>query len=309
LVICDDNSTDGTCSIIEQYKKKAMFPIKIRHNKRRLGIVNNFEQAISLTQGDIIILSDQDDIWMENKLQIFKEIFSDDHEAGYAFSDAITIDGLGRISQHSLWKLVSFNSKRRAMFSISPENQVQVLLGGNVVTGATMGFRSWLKAIILPMPEFWMHDEWIALIASLKGARGILIEEPLIYYRQHEAQALGLQRLSGINLVKRAWHSFMGNAQAYEFYQLEMCRYHTSTWPASIAASLAPTTLSVLKAKMAHVELRAKLHHWPRRARIPSIVMQLVRRQYHFYSGGWKSAIKDFWVPAAGDSLSARLDI
>ncbi|MDQ3839572.1 MAG: hypothetical protein M3297_09925, partial [Thermoproteota archaeon] len=43
---------------------------------------------------------------------------------------------------------------------------MKILLGGNVVTGATMALKASLKTIILPVPESWMHDEWIPFVAK-----------------------------------------------------------------------------------------------------------------------------------------------
>ena len=62
LVVCDDGSTDATLAILTEYAKAVRFPVRIQCNTSRLGPAKNFEQAISLCKGEIIVLSDQDDI-------------------------------------------------------------------------------------------------------------------------------------------------------------------------------------------------------------------------------------------------------
>ena len=64
LIVCDDVSNDATLQILNEFQKMAPFPIRIHRNGVRLGVTKNFEQAIALCNGDIIALSDQDDVWM-----------------------------------------------------------------------------------------------------------------------------------------------------------------------------------------------------------------------------------------------------
>ncbi len=179
LVVCDDCSVDATLAILRHYAKAVEFPVRIRCNAQPLGVAKNFEQAITHTAGDIIVLSDQDDIWRDNKLEVLEQVLSKNPDAGYAFSDAIIINEAGKMMHHSLWQQVFFTKKKRAVFSRGSADQVQILIRGNVVTGATMALRASLKAVILPVPNSWIHDEWIAFAASVSGARGIPIYEPL----------------------------------------------------------------------------------------------------------------------------------
>src|SRR5262249_5957954 len=160
LVVCDDGSTDATLPFLEDYARRIGFPLHIQRNSHRLGPAQNFGQAISLAHGDVIVLSDQDDVWRPDKVQIIEQVLSDNPDAGYAFSDALLIDEVGRPLHANLWDQVSFNRQRRALFRRGPMDQVRVMLGRNVVTGATMAFRASLRDMLVPIPDFWMHDEW-----------------------------------------------------------------------------------------------------------------------------------------------------
>ena len=92
LVVCDDCSSDGTIDILEKFRKRASFPVHIHPNKINLGSTQNFEKTIRLCTGDIIALSDQDDVWRPNKLERLKDALQANPDAGYVFSDAELVD-------------------------------------------------------------------------------------------------------------------------------------------------------------------------------------------------------------------------
>ena len=77
IIICDDKSTDTTLSILRDYKKKYPTIISIYENENTLKSVKNFEKAISLCTGDIIFLSDQDDIWVDIKVEKYCDYFNE----------------------------------------------------------------------------------------------------------------------------------------------------------------------------------------------------------------------------------------
>jgi glycosyltransferase involved in cell wall biosynthesis len=69
LVICDDRSSDNTVEIIKLFSSKVSFPVHLHINEINLRTIKNFEKAISLCTGDIIVLSDQDDVWKPCKTE------------------------------------------------------------------------------------------------------------------------------------------------------------------------------------------------------------------------------------------------
>ena len=74
LIICDDRSSDGTLQILEKFE--ILYKnVNIYSNEYNLGYVKNFEQVISLSKNDVIVLTDQDDIWKSNKLTVIKHVF------------------------------------------------------------------------------------------------------------------------------------------------------------------------------------------------------------------------------------------
>lgn len=69
IVICDDCSTDTTCEVIEAFSREHPGVVRLYRNSARLGYPQNFARAIELCWGDIIFLSDQDDVWLSTRVE------------------------------------------------------------------------------------------------------------------------------------------------------------------------------------------------------------------------------------------------
>jgi len=202
LVVCDDRSSDNTIAILEEFKQRAPFPVRIHLNETNLGSNRNFEKAISLCAGEIIALCDQDDVWKPRKLESLHSALEANPEAGYAFSDADLVDEHTRPLGSRLWESYGFRGKFKKLFFKG--EQFRCLARKNIVTGATMAFRAALKEIAIPLPRegYWVHDEWIALIATALGKPGIPLDEVLISYRLHPKQQIGIpDKPSGQSLL------------------------------------------------------------------------------------------------------------
>ncbi len=189
IVICDDGSNDSTENIVKNFSKKSLFPINFYKNKKNIGSTKNFEKAIGLCSGDLIFLSDQDDVWENKKIAIMESIFQKDSEVILAFSDAELVDENLVSLNTNLWK-TTFDDKKRE--SISENNFYKIFLKEGIITGATACFSSELKNYILPIPILgnFIHDGWIALVAARIG-KVVFLSETLIKYRQHSNQQIG----------------------------------------------------------------------------------------------------------------------
>lgn len=188
LIVSDDVSTDATSDIVLDLVR-APFPVRFFQNSERLRSTRNFEVAIRACNGDVIFLCDQDDVWYPNKVSLIEEHFINNPNAGAVFTDADVVNEnlrpFGR-----LWKIFRFSSKEQ--IRVATGDALGVLLKHPVVTGATMAFRSSYRELVLPLADTW-HDAWIALLI---GATSCLspLPTPLIAYRQHGANQLGVPR-------------------------------------------------------------------------------------------------------------------
>ena len=190
-MICDDASTDETESVIRQFASSP--DVVFYSNKQNLGSSKNFEQAINLCSGDVIALSDQDDVWRKDKLELIETALITNPKAGLVFSDAEIVDENLNSTGRRMWDDIGFDAHKRKL--VAQGRALDVLITGWTVTGATIAFRSQYRNLAIPIPTNieMIHDGWIALtVASVADV--IMIDEPLIKYRQHERQQIGACR-------------------------------------------------------------------------------------------------------------------
>ena len=174
VIVCDDCSSDKTVEILKEYSER--FGLKYFINEKNLGYVKNFEKAISLCNGEYIALSDQDDIWLENKLEILLE------EIGTSLlihSDCKIIDESGNIISND-WK-----------GKINSHLIMEDFLFSNVVTGCTVLMSKELKEVALPFPDGLAYHDWYLAILAAKEKKIKYLNKSLINYRQHSNQDTG----------------------------------------------------------------------------------------------------------------------
>ncbi len=287
LVICDDSSTDDTISIIKSFQSKASFPIILKSNQNNIGSTKNFEKAISLCTGDIILLSDQDDLWHTNKINHILDVFKNNSKVGLVFSDGEVVDESLHPLGYSLWEARKLSHKDQLKIKKGDFLKVLFQHYDHIVTGATMGFRSDYKKLILPIDAEWVHDAWIAfLIAAVSGVD--VVAENLIKYRQHTCQQIGMKQ---ITLKSQLSAIAIGDRSGYE-HQL---RRYKATYQRLI--SHAGEYLD--QNKLAHIEQKLQLIHFrsnmPKRKieRIPPVLKELMRLSYHRCAKGFLSAFRD----------------
>lgn len=193
IVICDDGSTDGTWMMLESYRRRFPELINLYRNDKNLKPAKNFEKAISLCKNPLIVLSDQDDVWYQNKLDKLAQRFEDLPDLALVFSNADLIDAEGNILDGDLWHSVGFDKRMKA--AVKSGRAFEVLLRKSFVTGCTMMFRETLKSTCLPIEGPCLHDYWISLIAAA-SSRIDFVSERLISYRQHASNVIGVRRVS-----------------------------------------------------------------------------------------------------------------
>lgn len=169
IIISDDNSTDSTVSIIKQLNDNR---IKI-YKGPELGVKQNFANAIKYCTGDYIFLADQDDVWVNEKVNTIIGYFEKENVDVIQHDCYIVNSELEEI--HS-----SYFKFRKCKNGI-----IKNIIKGSYL-GCCMVFKKELKKEILPIPNnIDMHDQWIGLIGEIKG-KVLFVNEKLIKYRRHE---------------------------------------------------------------------------------------------------------------------------
>lgn len=286
VVICDDRSSDGTVELIREFAHRAPFSTRIVLNSQNLGSTKNFEKAISLCSGEIIVLSDQDDIWYAHKLKRIEKSFSRSNDVVAAFSDADLIDGDSRPIDSRLWPTLSFDPSE--LEQCRQGEAFKVLLKHPVVTGATMAFRKDLFDILAPIPATEIHDRWISFFLAIYGQFAV-ITEPLMQYRRHGSQLIGPGPLTMDASFDQA------RSRGAKFYFDEIARFqqiHERLREREAAFPNSQQALKEIEKKIAHLERRASLPR-VKIARVSQVVAEMVNGNYWRYSGGLRSLAKD----------------
>ncbi|MBL0395028.1 glycosyltransferase [Ramlibacter monticola] len=167
LVVCDDRSTDNTMSVLQSFRRHAPFDVRIIPNERRLGYSANFEKALNSCSGEIIFISDQDDVWLPKK----------------------TASVLGALAQCKA--MVVLNDQE-----ITDANLTRT---GRTIMGntRTLGFKeTWISAgcctavrrefleLLNPFPNHLLaYDAWIHKVAVELGTRQVVPEVHQLYRR------------------------------------------------------------------------------------------------------------------------------
>lgn len=204
IVLTDDSPLDSGLDFVLQALRRTGIAFKTERNTERLGVVRNFERAISLCSGDLIFLSDQDDVWASTKVAETLAYFDSHPKCLLAHSDGwITNEHLKTTG--SLFEVFVFGKRERN--EVAQGRALEAFHRGNHCTGAACAFRPALFAASRPFPKgVVLHDEWLALCAAAANRIGF-IDSKLIQYRQHASNAVGIPKRgpSYFRDVKTRW--------------------------------------------------------------------------------------------------------
>ena len=210
IIIRDDGSTDGTENIISNYVIKNNGKIyKLSGIRSNLGASCSFSMLINYAIKEkntlgisrlYVMLCDQDDIWIEEKLeiQISEMLYAEQKFPDSPIlihSDLKVVDQCKSLIAESFIKYQGLEIKR---------NKFTNLVISNLVTGCTTLFNEELAQIALPVPDrAIMHDWWLALTASAFG-QVIFIDTPLVEYRQHANNTIGAKKFTRAQIPNTA---------------------------------------------------------------------------------------------------------
>ena len=172
IVLADASSTDRTLEIARDLCGDRL---RVIDKIRRGDIPATFEAALRQCRGDIVFLSDQDDVWLPGKVGACRAALGS--KAVLALHDARVVDSEDRVLSES------FLSDRH----FRPGYRSNLLRPGYL--GCAVAFRRELLATALPFPaRLPMHDWWLGLLAERTGGVAVL-RKPLILHRRHGGNA------------------------------------------------------------------------------------------------------------------------
>jgi hypothetical protein len=246
----------------------------------------------------MIVLSDQDDIWMPHKLARYEQLFSSSPQTTAAFSNAEIVS---ECLQPLGWHLWAQTFKPAHQLRFQKGQAFEMLLQRDVVTGATMAFRAHCREWFLPVPSElgFLHDGWIALLIAALG-QVTPIAEPLIQYRQHGKQQIGVNKDSSAQRATKAKKISRSQNRERHCRQLLRrligCRERLlqifDRQDSRPLRELIHFRLSQIDEFERHVNRRL---NWPRarKSRLAGIYREWKAGRFHTWSNGWSGVWDD----------------
>lgn len=206
LVVCDDQSSDKTVEILENFAKSAQFPVHIHRNPERLGYARNFRRAAGFCSGELIAFSDQDDWWHPDKLARMIRAF-DDPEVLLAYHNARIVD-----EHRAGTSLLNDSGVEEAHLRVEPLSPWHHSYGMAQVFRASLRRFDHLwdlaKNDVTDPVDIMSHDQWYMFLALACGEVRF-VDEALTDYRQHGGNSVGANpggRGLGSRLLQRLEH-------------------------------------------------------------------------------------------------------
>lgn len=206
LILVDDCSSDRTVEIIEGLKDPR---IRIYRNRKNMGVNLTFSEAIHLSKGDIIFLSDQDDIWHPNKIAVCMAEFARN-------PNLLLVQHRCRVVSDEDGKLTPAGLTSGAGRAGILKNFVS-----NTYQGSAFAFRKQLKPCILPINPIPYHDRWIGILADWCGEVKFIPDELMDYVR-HKGTCTTMKRGTLRTILSDRWR--FGMAILSQFMAIRKAR-------------------------------------------------------------------------------------
>lgn len=287
IVVRDDGSDDGTWALLQTLRRRAEdrgVGVQLARNPRNLGYVANFAAALADASGDVLFLCDQDDVWHAGKLAALTAEFERRASLLLLCTDARRIDAGGVALDRSLFGVLKV--ARGELRRIHAGQGFGVLLRRSLATGATIALRRTLLADALPVPDGWIHDEWLAIMAAALGGFDC-VEQPLVDYRQHGGNQIGMRDRD----LATKWHDLVKPRASLIDMLIardELLRQRLVALDDRIAAS----DRARADDKLRHLHARATLRGAPWQ-RLRAVLQESASGRYRRYASGWRSALRD----------------
>ncbi|WP_284213076.1 glycosyltransferase family 2 protein [Comamonas jiangduensis] len=217
LIIHDDGSSDGTLEILNRYCNKFPEKIKIIHDDIRTGgAKNNFFHLLKHATAKYLMFSDQDDIWLPNKIELSLEkilSINNQDQAILLFTDLKVVDKNLKVISESM---ITYQR-------LKVPKTIYDAAAHNAVTGCTVMFNNaLLKKLTFPS-EALMHDWWLCIETFKNNGRVVFLDAPTILYRQHDNNTIGAKKhnLSSILLkIKKPKILYKNIASSFKQFNL-----------------------------------------------------------------------------------------
>lgn len=189
VVVVDDCSSDGTLGMVEAFLRQHPGTILLRNVENR-GHVAAFEAAMRAASHDIVVLSDQDDIWAPGRLDALANACSDGCLVVSRFE---TLRADGTVASGPALRYGGRVPRWRGLLDL--------LLGRAPYFGCTMAVHRSLLALVIPVPtRIEAHDLWFSYIALWRGEL-FELDRVTVMRRLHDHNLTPLRRRGFIKVA------------------------------------------------------------------------------------------------------------
>jgi glycosyltransferase involved in cell wall biosynthesis len=196
LIICDDKSNDQTIEILREYESIDN-RVRLYFNTQNLGHMRNFSKALAYCKNEYIFMVDQDDIWIDKKVEIMLTVLTSDSKIMCVVSNAEIINSEGVVTNPSYFSITNGSSGLVRNFV------------KNSFLGCCMAFRKEVLDYALPIPaETKTHDTWIGLVSELLG-KTVFINDVLLKYRRHDSNTSKMSSGNLLAILSIRFHLFV----------------------------------------------------------------------------------------------------
>ena len=216
IIVVEDASIDNTKEILVEFINKHPSLFSIYYNSANYGSYKSIDKALKACTGDIIILSDHDDFWENNKVERILKYFKENPNMEGLMTNGFLIDTEGVVDKkYFLWDSMSFPFKN---VTNNDELKKYINTVENCATGATMAIKNHLPILKkdFPLIKNMVHDRWLAINLAEKNTLGIL-DEKLIRYRLHPSQETGGRKKEIDEYIKINNDIFLENEDVESF--------------------------------------------------------------------------------------------
>ena len=186
IIICDDCSNDHTLIVVHKIQSSTKIPFKIFVNESNIGYTKNFSKAILQASGDLIFISDQDDVWLNNKISNVYDIYIKNFGKHVFINDTFFVD-------------TNLNKTGSTKLQV-----IKKIYNGDsqFVAGCCTAISGGLIKLFSSVPNEYSYDEWIHYFGSVTNSR-FVIDQPLQLYRRHgENTSNVVYNLDNINYIR-----------------------------------------------------------------------------------------------------------
>lgn len=219
IIARDDGSSDKTLQILENFKKNNPNKMEIYLNSGRShGPMNNFCELMKLSKENYVAFCDQDDVWIPTKLEKTMKLMKK-LERNFGLLPILVHTDLMIVDKNL--KIMFKSMIRTQKLNYSSRKSIKQLIVQNCVTGCTMMANRNLIRICGTIPKgAIMHDWWLAIVACAFGKLEFL-DESTVYYRQHEANSVGVTPIScGVVKKRRYLPIYVIKRMIVRFFQI-----------------------------------------------------------------------------------------